>query len=343
MPPAILPFTSAMGARNLRHHLSAEKYMSQTPLTFIIPQNYAGQRVDKTLEALFPQLSLRARKLLWQDWQITLNGHKVAAGAYVALGDELMAKPKQAPCEQQNTVSSQPQTLQPSFLQAHEDWLFFSKPRGLHSAAVQGGGPSVEGYLLQQQEHYGTLHLCNRLDAQTSGIVVAARSLEGVRHWQDMEERGFCQKRYVALVQGQPYKTRVRVALDTDKRKITRVLSHEAEPLRQSHFFPLQGITAQEYKQLCKFFKEFPASMQENLHLIGCTIYKGARHQIRAHAAYAGFPLWGDARYAERTLVPTECFLLHHGAVHYETGAVLCAAPWQKALHSTQSMESFFR
>ncbi len=330
-----------------------------SPRTLCITEAQAGQRVDKALHMLFPNLSTRGRKLLWEEWHIQLNGRKVAAGVAVRTGDCLSASLKQGlkasvgaekkACHAQQWEQQWEQERSPVFLEAHEDWLFFSKPRGLHSAAVQGGSPSVEAYLQQNHETYGELFLCNRLDAQTSGIVVASRSEAGRAYWQDMENRGLCQKRYVALVQGQVQKKAVRAALDTDKRKISRVLDAEAPLLRHSYFFPLQKISAAEYATLQIYFPEFAAFPEQDfreaheLNFVGCTIYKGARHQIRAHAAFAGFPLWGDRRYILRQALGEECFLLHHGALHYEHGVIQCAASWEEALQDTSAIKEFFR
>ncbi len=314
-------------------------------LSVTIGEAYAGQRVDKALQILFPELSTRARKLLWDTWYIFLNERKVSAGATVCEGDVLSAKPKDVLKREdsKSTAEVVPQHLEPRFIEEREDWVFFSKPRGLHSVVVRGGLPSLEAYLQQKEAQYGELFLCNRLDAQTTGIVVAARSQRALAQWQDMENKGLCQKRYVALAQGHCRQVRVRAALDTHKRKITRVLHEEAPLLRQSAFFPLQEVSHAEYGKLCAYFSEFPERMPEYLTLMGCTIYKGARHQIRVHAAHAGFPLFNDTRYIMREATSQECFLLHHGALHYEHGAVYCPAPWEAALQHTRAMTEFFR
>ncbi len=314
-------------------------------LSVTIGEAYAGQRVDKALQILFPELSTRARKLLWETWYIFLNERKVSAGAMVREGDVLSAKPQGVlmGVGSESDMDALPQHLEPRLIEEREDWVFFFKPRGLHSVAVRGGLPSLEASLQQKEATYGELFLCNRLDAQTTGIVVAARSQRALAQWQEMENKGLCQKRYVALAQGFCRQTRVKASLDTHKRKITRVLYEEAPLLRQSAFFPLQEISEVEYGALRAYFPEFSEHMPEYLTLMGCTIYKGARHQIRVHAAHAGFPLFNDTRYIMRKATSQECFLLHHGALHYEHGAVYCSAPWEAALQHTHAMTEFFR
>ncbi len=327
-------------------------------LSFVVSEKYKDQRVDKVLQELFPQSSVRSRKLLWQEWVISLNGRKTAAGATVRVGDVLCATPRETLSVTEATMPLSPSWQQaeklqnkiPVLLKKHDAWLFFAKPRGLHCAAVAGRNFSLEEYLGSQEGTYGKVFLCNRLDAQTSGIVVAAQSAQGVQRWQDLEAQGLCEKRYVALVHGVrggqgniTLEVCVKQALDTDKRKITRVLPQEAETVRQTHFTMLHPVLVQEYQNLCEFFPSFPQDSAEHaLYMMGCTIYKGARHQIRAHAAHAGFPLWNDARYVRREVVQEECFLLHHGALHFQGQSVYCAPVWEKALQDASRMETFW-
>ena len=67
--------------------------------------------------------------------------------------------------------------------------------------------------------------------------------------------------------------------------------------------------------------------------LAGCLILKGARHQIRAHAASLGHPLLGDARYgAEGRPAAEERFFLHHGRIELPGFAASCLPDWLETL-----------
>ncbi len=324
--------------------------MSNHLLSFIITDAYAGGRLDNALQELFPNLSLRARKALWNEYNIYIQGQKAKPGQAVMLDDEIRLVPKVVA---QTPLHIQTQADEPCLINTHEDWFFFSKPRGLHSQKIQGGNYSLEQWLAQQEKCYGKLFLCNRLDAQTSGIVVTARTHEAVKKWQALENKGLCQKRYVALVQNQLTQGKlaqmsVRCELDTHKRKITKVLDNEATTLRHSHFFPLHTINTAEYTRICQYFPDFPAQQTldrqdaERIHLFGCIIYKGARHQIRAHAAKAGFALFNDVRYQEQCVPEHESFLLHHGSLYVGGVQVHCPLPFMEALDNAAPIHEFF-
>ncbi len=309
------------------------------PPSFLVTQAFAGMRLDKALHEHFPKLSSRERKALWKTHHIYLQGRKAQAGAPVQAGDSITLIPK----DLEN--SAQPQLSPKShatFITRHEDWLFFNKPCGLHSAHISGGKPSFELWLTQQENKYGKLFLCNRLDAQTSGILVTARSQAAALTWQDMEDKGLCQKRYVALVQGHPKKICIRAQLDTDKRKVTKVLTENAPQLRHTDFSPIRHLSPAEYQALCAYFPSFPKQQPQELSLMGCCIHKGARHQIRAHAAHAGFALFNDIRYTQKKVSENESFLLHHGSLLLPHAHIICPAIWEDALQETEKLRQFF-
>ncbi len=319
--------------------------MSNSQLLFIIGAAYAGERLDKALQEFFPTHSLRARKALWDDYDIYVRGRRAKAGHIAMLGDEIRFVPRSAAAMQADIWEK---LHSPHFITSYEDWLFFNKPRGLHSQEIRGGGYSFEQWLKQHEERYGKLILCNRLDAETSGILVTARTSEAMKKWLWLENNGHCQKRYVALVQGDVVQLSMPFALDTHKRKITKVLEEEAAAVRHSHFFPLRRLGVEEYARLCDYFSSFPEQKDaethfpENISLLGCIIHKGARHQIRAHAAKAGFALYNDTRYREHSIPERECFLLHHGGLSVDDVSVHCPLPYADALDCGAAIEEFF-
>lgn len=219
------------------------------------------------------------------------------------------------------------------------EYLAFVKQAGMHTAAITGNpAASLEQVVNEQWEKLHTvaampeassvpasllpfpggplpaapsllpstaLPLCppallSRLDAATSGLVLAATSTAAAERFRILEAAGNVRKYYLAVVHGAitaPFA--VRNALDTDNRKKTRVLAEdspdmtrhsEVTPLGHARTFSIPGIPAETT-------------------LVAVTIKRGARHQIRAHMAYAGFPILGDALYG----TSEDCSLyLHH-------------------------------
>lgn len=221
----------------------------------------------------------------------------------------------------------------PRLLAAHGEWRFFYKPAGMHTVAGRRS-PSLEGALPGLVTE--TPLLCNRLDSGTSGVVAAAVSPEAVEQWRHAESAGRCLKRYVALLHGHMAAPLTAAwALDTRKRATSKVLRELAPALRRTRFTPLLTLRAGDLAALPQALSLWPDALRRcpaamPLTLAGCAIHKGARHQIRAHAARAGHPLWGDPRYggkAAGTETEDDAFLLHHGALDAPGVAVRCLCP----------------
>ncbi|MBR4741952.1 MAG: hypothetical protein IK079_03545, partial [Desulfovibrio sp.] len=107
-------------------------------------------------------------------------------------------------------------------------------------------------------------------------------------------------------------------ALRTNGGKQSRVLAEDASRLRWTEFVPL--VVLNEKPSWLK------ASIPCPVTLVGCRIFCGARHQIRCHAAHAGYPLLFDSLYGHAS--DGEFFYLHHAALALPTETILDFPPW---------------
>lgn len=250
-------------------------------------------------------------------------------------------------------VAPSEQSAQPYVVAHDAELVALFKPAGLHTVALTGSlAPNLEAFLpallapfLHASESDPESHpvLLNRLDAPTSGLVLAALAPEGERRWRRAERLGYTDKLYLAIIEGQPlYDFSVCRRLDTDSRIRTRVRStDDPDPLRHTDVTLLHAFTLADAPGLA------PLSEQDTpvpLMLVQCRIRKGARHQIRAHLAAAGHPLFGDVLYGG-TLHPAKPasddvvlsaseaarqsrFFLHHEHVVLPDFEAACRAPW---------------
>ena len=328
------------------------------PAERAVPPDNHGQRLDAALAALFPSLGVRARRRLWDWCLITVDGKARPPGFAVRQGQivRVEAKPPASPLPGHEALAHHadwawrengsgfdagakapflPDT-RIGLVAASQDYLAFTKPVGLHSAHIHGGQEqSLEHIVLARwQDIRNTLAeqpwpepplpdtltaqnaiFLTRLDRGTSGLVLAARTEAAAGRFREMEGAGQVQKTYYAIVTGVLAQeiTMDRVLL-TSGRQVTQVQDREAEPNRRTLARPLGQ----------------PGSGQEGpagLTLVEVQIQKGARHQIRAHLAAAGHPLFGDSLYGGPD--SGAGFFLHHAAVAMP-GFAACSSlpPW---------------
>lgn len=284
----------------------------------------AGERLDTALRRLCPGLSLRAARRAIQRGSILLNDRPAPAATRLRQGQIISLPQADRQPDADKTACRQVRLLS-----RQGDYVCLSKPAGLHSVSLAGdAAPSLDHccrpLLAALPAPAAQAVLLQRLDRDTSGLVCAALNEGAATAFRQAEAQGQCQKRYVALLHGAlPEQRTADRLLDTCHRRQSRVLDRPAPRLRQTRFTPLLLLRGPEAAALLQALYPgvaLPASVPD-LTLAGCCIQCGARHQIRAHAAWLGFPLWGDPLYnpAFRQQSPMS-FLLHHGMLHTPWG-----------------------
>lgn len=270
----------------------------------------AGKRIDLVVgEAL--GLSRARVKSLFEDGAVRINHKKAKKGLMVALGDALEIDVPEA---QASTAAVADTTLALQVLHADDALVFVDKPAGVPSQPLQPGEQgTVANALIAKFPEMSTVGddpreagLCHRLDVETSGVILAARTREA---WEKMraafsEERAV-EKKYLALVKG-PL---------ADQGVIDVPLSHSGD-----HVVPglVEGRPA---------ITEFSVRARRGSYaLVDVKLVTGVLHQVRAHLAAVGAPIVGDTLYGGPEEPGLTRFFLHAvslGVRHPTTGDFL--------------------
>lgn len=315
--------------------------MADKTLSIVVSECEAGRRLDAALKRLLPGVGLRGRRRACDLGQVLVNGRERPSAYKVRPGDALaLADPEERPAGEAPVSESlpapcalRPETGEGSGLAA----LF--KPAGMHSEALAGkpgtslGSPEMLAALLPGAGERA--RLLNRLDCATSGIVMAALNAEGERRWKAAQDRGLTRKYYLALLQGCLEGERLmklRLILKGRERVLVEMADHP-DVRRHTLIVPLARLAPGVLRN-----ETAPGGEAT---LAGCLILKGARHQIRAHAAALGHPLLGDTRYGTAPLAVNggendpegvEHFWLHHGRIELPGFTARCLPVWLKSL-----------
>lgn len=248
---------------------------------FVIEQWQAGMRLDRVLLDAHPEASRRALTLLVSGGGVRVNGRRARKGDRVSVGDVVWFDPEKA------TVIARPglgESL-PVVLSTNE-LLIVDKPAGMPSTAAPGrfegtaAGhlvvlfPEIAGIGFGPREP-GLVH---RLDTQTSGLLLAARSAPAFASLRESMQAGAIQKRYLAIAYGlAPPEGRIDTALGPDPKSPRRVRTLGT---------PGERVTS---------FRRLDA--RGGYSLLEVSLARGYRHQIRVHLASIGLPLAGDVLY----------------------------------------------
>ena len=173
----------------------------------------------------------------------------------------------------------------PAVIEEGETSLAVDKPPDVLVVPGRGEDPSDSLHHRLQLARGERLWVVHRLDRETSGVLVFARSAEAHRGWSMAFEAGQIEKSYLALCAGRPTEKLVRVPLvDDDALRRVRAGAPGEKAAKP----------AQTKISLVRFWPE------HGLSLVRCLPLTGRRHQIRVHLALAGAPILCDPLYGSR-------------------------------------------
>ncbi|MGQ7791412.1 RluA family pseudouridine synthase [Faunimonas sp. B44] len=257
--------------------------------TRTVERDEAGMRVDRWFKTHFPGLGFGHLQKLLRSGQIRVDGGRVQASTRLAAGQQVRVPPLQAG----DTVKSRPaaagrtaEDLAAAILHEDDQVIVFNKPPGL---AVQGGS-GVTRHVDAMLEAFTDRHgrrpkLVHRLDRDTSGVLVVARTRTAAAFLGNAFKERETRKIYWALVAGVPRPPQGR---------ISTFLRKEEGPIGDRVRIAQHGERGTEHA-----VSNYVVADQAGQKLAWLVMrpITGRTHQLRAHAAHIGHPIVGDAKY----------------------------------------------
>ncbi|MHB9021175.1 MAG: RluA family pseudouridine synthase [Halothiobacillus sp.] len=262
----------------------------------IVDAHYAGQRVDnfllRELGATHGEVPRSFIYRILRTGEVRVNSGRVKPTTRLVAGDEIRIPPIKL---QVASVHGSPDAISPAWLARAPDLIVYeddsilavNKPAGL---AVHGGSNIPFGLieLMRQYTELGErLELAHRIDRDTSGLVVLAKTRAALQSLQmQFRPEGHATKTYLAIVHGHWPKH----------------LSRVDDPLQkwQGEGEAHRVEVDPNGKMAITHFSILAANQHASL--LQARLETGRTHQIRVHAAHVGYPIVGDDKYGQREL-----------------------------------------
>jgi len=193
--------------------------------------------------------------------------------------------------------------VMPRIIYEDDSLLAVDKPGGLPTASLEEGErTTLASWLIDRHPELAALPkgpleagLANRLDNDTSGVVVAARTAHAYDDLRRQFAGGGAKKEYLALVVGSPpERGTVDAPIAHHPRKKKRMAACESpERAREWKGRPAKTV----FERLQRYCYRDAEGVDHDYALLSVTIMTGVRHQIRVHMAHLGHPIAGDRIY----------------------------------------------
>jgi 23S rRNA pseudouridine1911/1915/1917 synthase len=278
-------------------------------VTFTVGDGDAGLRLDQALAARVPGLSRRRARLLLDIGGVFVDGRRVkVAGRPVRAGEKIVAHVGGALDRATPRTGREARTLDEARLPAFaivfedDDLVVVDKPSGLLTAPTPESDRNNLASLLARRPGGAPVHVVHRIDLETSGLLVFAKTERANRALSDKFRAHDLGREYLAVAVGAfPDGTHVIDRPVGGRRAVTHVAVEERLGARAT--------------------------------LLRCRLETGRTHQIRLHLQAEGHPVLGDPRYGSPPFAPRPPRLALHATLlafaHPRTGAPLSfTSPW---------------
>lgn len=274
-----------------------------------------GQRLDRWLAAQMPGHSRSEIQRWIKEGRVTVDGRAAKASQAVESGQVVQV---QRLAELKPLEKLVPQALPLDIVYEDADLLAINKPAGLvvHPApghpdrtlvnAVLHHCPELQG--IGDERRPGIVH---RLDKDTSGLILVAKSLPALRALQKQFKERQVEKEYLALVEGILEPPRGRIVAPIGRHPTHRKRQAVLPPDAFGQTAGREAIT--EYEVLGVYTAPVQdGSARGNFSLVRVHLHTGRTHQIRVHFAWRKHPIVGDTLYGYRKQrLPLDRMFLH--------------------------------
>ncbi len=278
-----------------------------------IGKNECGQRLDKYLQKYLREAAKGFLYKMLRKKNIKLNGERATGGEILKQGDRVTIYFSEDTLQKfrGEKVEKRYPVTELSIIYEDEHIVLLDKPVGMLSQKAKNSDVTLVEYFLGYLQEKGEWHpeeafvpgICNRLDRNTSGLVIAGKSLIGLQKMSELLKKRSIDKYYLTIVEG----------VMTEPAIVRGYLTKDGAKNRVSIFDtdgPERAYIETGYE---------PLQNNGSYTLLRVKLITGKTHQIRSHLSSIGHPLMCDVKYGAGKQEGQRCFFLHAEKIVFPT------------------------
>lgn len=260
-----------------------------------VTENLAGQRLDKLLFKLLNKAPKSFIYKMLRKKNIVLNSKKAAGSEILVLNDEIKLYLSDETIDKFSMHTDMDIVdFELHIIYEDKNILIVNKPAGVLSQKAKSNDSSMVEYVISyllkskqiSKEQLISFRpgICNRLDRNTSGLLIAGKTLSGLQEMARLLRMRNMEKYYLCIVKGHI----------KDTKTITGYLSKD----KKNNIVTITSKSSNKSEYICTEYKPLAYSNKDYT-LLEVKLITGRSHQIRAHLSSIGHPIVGDYKYGD--------------------------------------------